>query len=232
MWRKRGILMAWWVWLLIGFGVLVAWEALKGGTAPAKAGARADPAPAPGAAQELADSITTYRELRALERKLERAEDNPPGSEAAYDRWVQRTETMQAAIDICGDRVFRWQFSPPIELDTPLEQLKASLRFVDAADFEVGRGVIGDREHWYPLKGLDEGETMDDREDTYKGVVRFRTIVESDATNEEKAKSISRMKRSYPEFVEEFFDPDRDLGEQWLEDEAKRPATPSRGATT
>lgn len=219
--------MPWWGWVLIVIGILgglgatakprddrsrkrAARSPEEAGSRKANRGNRARRSGGGGqkaekTAEELAEAVTTPAQLKALERRLQAAEEAmlSPTSEAAYDRAGEKHGLLQEAVDIASQKTLRWQYAPSIDLKTPVAQLGHAFKVFSATAIVEARAEIGgDERDWYPLKGDDEPE---ETPEFLKGLRKYRDVVESSLGLEEKARGIATLLRSDQVLANEFF---------------------------
>jgi len=228
--------MSWWVWLII---IVVAWSFFGKKRNPSKkkavgkkrtlsnnnVGSQADSK----SAKDIASEITTIAHFRALEKKIERAEekraegfaDNARGENAA-ERADITAQTLQDAWDIASNITFRCQFLPDLDLETPLDTVKRAYKVFPVAEYEKKVREFGNENDWQELRADDEPE---DKNDEVKFILKFRTIVENEElSSDEISKKINALVSRNTEQASEYFDIDSDIkpAEQWRIDYPKK----------
>jgi len=163
-----------------------------------------------GTPQEIADKIQTLQQFRALERRMERAEERYANADnnRAIEEAEKRHEILIEAWDIAREKPFRWQYIPNLSPNTPLRMLKHAYKVFPADKYEEAKREIGgSKNDWYALRGEDERE---EKEPCLNGLKRFREIVEGDLPQDEQVKKINMLCSRSRDFAEEFF---YDVGE-------------------
>lgn len=229
--------MSWWVWLII---IVLAWGLFQTRRKPSKKKAagkkltssndKAEDLVSSKSAKDIASEITTIAHFRALEKKIERAEekrteyfgDNARG-EKASERAEIAAQTLQDAWDIANDKTFRCQFLPDLDLETPLDTVKRAYKVFPVAKYEEKVREFGNNDSdWQELGADDEPE---DKGDEVKFILKFRTIVENkELSSDEISKKINALVSRNTEQASEYFDIDTDIkpAEQWRIDYSKK----------
>ena len=229
--------MSWWVWLIIIVVALIFFgKKLK----PSKKKAvgkkrtpsnnKAESLSGSKSAKDIASEITTIAHFRALEKKIERAEekrtedfaDNARG-ERASERADIIAQTLQDAWDIANNKTFRCQFLPDLDLETPLETVKRAYKVFPVAEYEEKFREFGNNKNdWQELGADDEPE---DKDEEVKFIIKFRTIVENEElSSDEISKKINALVSRNTEQACEYFDIESDIvpAEQWRIDYSKK----------
>jgi hypothetical protein len=179
-------------------------------------------------AQEIADKVTTIQQFRSLERKLETAENrmSEVESERAYENACHKHDVLQAAVDIAQSKIYQWQFIPNVDLDTPKHILEHAYKVYSDEEYQgLKETLSGNKSDWYGIDGYGE---KDDPEPNIKSLIKFRSIVESSESREEKAQKINQLVSRNKSLFEEFFDSDSSLkpGDQWFAEELQLAGLP------
>jgi len=221
--------MSWWVWLII---IVVAWglgkKILGGKNEPSnkKVKSLADST----SAKDIADKVTTIAHFRALEKKVDRADEkaredftNDARGEKAAERACVTAQTLQDALDIATDKTFRCQFLPDLDLETPLDTVKRAYKIFPVAEYEEKVREFGNNKNdWQELGADDEPE---DKDEEVKFILKFRTIVENgELSSDEISKKINALVSRNTEQASEYFDIESDIqpAEQWRINSSKR----------
>ena len=222
--------MSWWVWLII---IVVALSFFGKKRKPSKKksiGKKRTPSnneaqslAGSKSAKDIASEITTIAHFRALENKIERAEEkiaegfayNARGEKASEKADV-KVQTLQEAFDIASTKILRWQFIPFVDLETPLDIIKSAYKVFPAAKYKEKLLELGnEKNNWIELRGEDEPE---DKDEEIKFILKFRTIVENtELSNEEISKKINSLVSRNTEQASDYFDIDSDISpaDQW-----------------
>ena len=229
--------MSWWVWLIIIVVALIFFgKKLK----PSKKRAvgkkrtpsnnKAESLSGSKSAKDIASEITTIAHFRALEKKIESAEEkrteyyaNDARGEKASERAEVKAQTLQDAWDIAEKKTFRCQFLPEMDLETPLDTAKRAYKVFPIAQYEEKvREFGGNESDWEELKADDDPEEKDEE---IKFILKFRTIVENtELSNEEISKKINSLVSRNTEQASDYFDINSDIppAEQWRNDYLKK----------
>lgn len=174
--------------------------------------------------QEIADEVTTVAQFKALEKKLDTA-DEKRANFSAYDSKSlkqevsldERYELLQEAFDIASIKVLRWQFIPNYDIDTPLNILNNAYKIFSSNEYQNKLDELGNNENeWYGLRGDDE---PDEKEPEISFLIKFRKIVEDeDLSQEDQIKKINALSSRDKENAELYFDFSSPLkpGDQWF----------------
>ena len=222
--------MSWWVWLII---IVVALSFFGKKRKPSKKksiGKKRTPSnneaqslAGSKSAKDIASEITTIAHFRALEKKIERAEEkrteyyaNDARGEKASEKADMTAQTLQDAWDIAEKKTFRCQFLPQMDLETPLDTAKRAYKVFPIAQYEEKVQEFGGNESdWEELRADDHPEEKDDE---VKFIIKFRTIVENtELSNEEISKKINSLVSRNTEQASDYFDIDSDISpaDQW-----------------
>lgn len=211
--------MSWWVWAIIIFFVIgFIGNAMQKDENKARSKKNSSSANEK-SAKEIAADITTLARLRALEKKLETAEDklsSHSGTEKSYDKLCDKIDVLQDALQIAYNKILRWQFIPNHDIDTPLQTLEKAYKTFSLSEYAEISSTLGKKEDWYELRGEDE---PDEKEPDLPFLIKFRKIVENEElSQEEKAKKINSLANRNKEFAEDYFDlnTSEKPAEQWF----------------
>jgi len=116
-------------------------------------------------AKEIADEVTTLAKFRALEKKLESADQKRQEFQAYDSRSLKREESLdkrydilQEAYDIASEKFLRWQFLPHGDIDTPLSILERAYKVISFEEFDEKYRNTGNTEDWCELRGDEEAD--------------------------------------------------------------------------
>lgn len=171
-------------------------------------------------AKEIAANVTTIQQFRSLERKLEKAEERISNveSERAYETASNKHDVLQEAVILAESKIYQWQFIPSVDLHTPKSTLEHAYKVYSNEEYvKLNNSIGGDERDWYGMDGYGEKE---DPEPYIKSLMKFRAIVESNDSQEEKTKKINQLVAKNKSFADEFFEIDGVLkpGDQWFAD--------------
>ena len=148
-------------------------------------------------AEKISKQITTIKEFRALERKVESAitRMSNANTEKAYDNATEKHDILEEALEIASKKTLQWQFIPNIDIYTSSDILKYAHKV-------------------FSNEGYDE---KDEPESYTKTLIKLQAIIENDNSVEEKIKKITNLV-SKDKILSELFFKEKDLtpGEQWF----------------
>lgn len=185
-------------------------------------------------AQALADEVTTPQQFRALEKKLERAEERlgQQSTERAYEKACRQHEVLQAAVDLAQAKIGGWQFVPDIGLHTPSHVLAHAYKVYSGEEYRTIKAELHEYDdEWYPIQLDDEKE---DPVPSINSLIEFRSIVESNCSREEMIEKINafvakhKRKAAIRELFEAHFDFNDSLtpGDQWFAEKLREAGLP------
>ena len=217
--------MSWWVWAIIIVVGLIILGSIFSGEESVPSNKKTKGQAGNKSAKDIANEVTTIAHFRALERKVERADEKRQQSQAydarslkAEERADDKYQTLQDALDIASNKILRWQFIPDADLETPLNIAKSAYKVFPATEHgERVRGLGNDEDKWYGLRGDEE---PDEKDEEIKFIIKFRTIVENtELSNDEISKKINALVSRNAEDASNFFDIESDIkpAEQWRE---------------
>ena len=223
--------MSWWIWFLI---VVVALSFFRKKRKPSNkkvigkknppSNIKAESLTSNKSAKDIANGIITIAHFRALEKKIDRAEEkaNDALGEKASERAHAAVEMLREAFEIASTKILQWQFIPSVDLDTPLDIVKSAYKVFPAAKYQEKLRQLGnDKNHWIELRGHDEPE---DKDEEIKFILKFRTIVENtELSVEETSKKINALVSRNAEQAIDYFDIESNTtpAEQWRIDSLK-----------
>jgi len=217
--------MSWWVWAIIIVVALIILGGIFSGEESVPSNKKAKGQAGNKSAKDIANEVTTIAHFRALERKVERADEKRQQSQAydarslkAEERADDKYQTLQDALDIASDKILRWQFIPDADLETPLNIAKSAYKVFPATEYEEKVRELGnDKDKWYGLRGDEE---PDEKDEEIKFIIKFRTIVENtELSNDEVSKKINALVSRNADDASNFFDTESNIkpAEQWRE---------------
>jgi hypothetical protein len=217
--------MSWWIWAIIIVIALIILVSLFSGEESSPSNKNAKGSANNKSVKNIADEVTTIAQFRALERKVERADEKRQQSQAydsrslkAEERADEKYQVLQDAFDMVSNKVFRWQFIPNADLETPLEIAKNAYKVFPATEYEERILELGNnKDWWYGLRGDEES---DEKDEEIKFIIKFRTIVEHpELSDNEISKKINSLVSRNVDSASNFFDTESDLkpAEQWRE---------------
>jgi len=232
--------MSWIVWLIVAVVVLLLLGRIGSDTTKGSGSKKSLDRNISQAAQEIAEKVMTIQQFRALERKLETSESRTFDVESgrAYQNACHKHDVLRAAFEIAESKIYLWQFIPSIHLDTPKQLLEHAYKAYSNEEYlELKDKLSGDKSDWYGIDGYGEKEIP---EPYIKSLIKFRGIVESDDSTEEKVKKINQLVSRNKSLSQEFFDSENSLtpGDQWFAEELRLAGLPlalelySEGYTT
>jgi hypothetical protein len=167
-------------------------------------------------AEKISKEITTIKEFRALERKVESAitRMSNANTEKAYDNATEKHDILEEALEIASKKTLQWQFIPNIDIYTSSDILKYAYKVFSNEEYEEVHASIGEDSDWYSMTGYDE---KDEPESYTKTLIKLQAIIENDNSEEEKIKKITNLV-SKDKILSELFFKEKDLtpGEQWF----------------
>ena len=89
-------------------------------------------------AREIVDKITTLKQARGLEKRLEKAEQSldEAETERAYESRSRKIDILQEALHIIGEKTLAYQFIPDVDLDTSKEILDVAYKVYSVEEYE------------------------------------------------------------------------------------------------
>jgi len=216
--------MSWWVWLIIIIVVLSIIGSFSQGEETNSTSSRKTYKPKKASnnqsPEEIAATVKTTAQFRALERKLETAESKLTGDSATsvnYDSLCEKYDLLQKAVDIASNRVLAWQFIPGFGINTPLNILNNAYKVFTPEKYEEKLLELGgNKDEWYKLRGYDE---PDEKDSELSFSIKFRKIIENEElTIEDKSKKINSLVSRNKEDAEVYFDlrGKEKASEQWF----------------
>ncbi|MFA8298919.1 MAG: TM2 domain-containing protein [Hyphomicrobiales bacterium] len=168
--------------------------------------------------------INKPEDIKKLERESDRYSDKYADSNYKNAKYKKLSKLYEEAFRQACDIVFYYQFVPDLDLDTPKHIMDFAFKTVEKSEYSIKRRKVGgtDRE-WNEITGDDLydsklSEVVEEPPFYYDSLLKFRQIVESDISFEEKKNSINDLAKSDRSFFDEFFERDtkESAGEQWI----------------
>ena len=222
--------MSWWAWLII---IILAWGFVRGKMSGKKrkpSNKKVENLPVFKSGKDIASEIKTLAHFRALEKKIERAEEkrradfaNNARGEKASEKAELVAHALSDAWDIACDKTFLIQYLPNLDLESPLETVKRAYKVFPVAKYEEKvREFGGNESDWEELRADDEPE---DKDAEVKFILKFRTIVENkELSSDEISKKINSLVARNTEQASDYFDIQSEIqpAEQWRIDYTKK----------
>jgi hypothetical protein len=172
-------------------------------------------------AKTIAANVKTIKQFKALEKRLEKANNRRYGDLSGTSSQKASTQCaiLDTAFDLAADNTLAWQFIPELELYTQKGTLLNGYKVfstndynqkIDKKDFKEG--------FWERIRGWDDEFEKDPM---LPHLIKFRTIIESEDTKENQKAKINKLCKSYKGFSNYYFDSDSEQspGTQWFDDE-------------
>ena len=182
-------------------------------------------------AEEIGSRISTEKQYRALEARVEDAADRMLESESgrAYDNASHKHSVLQTALDIAGRKNLGWQLIPNFDLHTPkhiLEQLlEHSYKVYSEKEYNELKDSLP--KGWSCWRKLTLWNEPEEPAPSLARLKDFRAIVESDLTQEQMTEQINELTSHEHEFFELFFShPAMQHGEEWFAERLEREGLP------
>jgi len=156
-------------------------------------------------AQEIVDKITTLRQAKSLENRILKAQEKTEivESERQYDNVIRKLEILSHAETLLDDKVLAYQFVPTLDLDTPANVLKAAYKVFPLDKIDDAKLSLSQNSNdWFGMTHYDEKEEPESHLNALK---KFRSIIEGDDSEDEKAKKVNSLVKRSKLFEEEFF---------------------------
>lgn len=221
--------MSWWIWIVIIVVALVILAAYLGGEDEGStSGEKINSSRGEKSAKDIADEVTTIAQFRALERKLERADEKRQEMQAydskslkAEERAEEKYQNLQEAYDLASKKVLAWQFIPRLEINTPLAVAENAYKVFSVSKYDEKFIELGQKsDEWFEVRGDDE---PDEKDEEAEFILKFRKIVENAELSEtEKDKKINALVSRNKESAADYFDLDCDksAAQQWRDEVA------------
>lgn len=177
---------------------------------------------------ELAKEVETIEDFKVFERKQEEVYNkfSEDFDNKYYERLYGRYEDAYAKIsEKISEKAFFYQYTPCIDLDTPLKNLSMAFAHFTPDDYKLKKkGTSID--DWQEITGseLMNGGKVEDalekKPEYYQALIEFREVIESKLTLQEKHLKIIEIAKNNLSFRKEFFEGDESLLERhcltWL----------------
>lgn len=218
--------MSWWIWVIIIVVVLIIIAAFLGGEHQESTSDGKESSKGEKSAKAIAAEVTNITQFRALERKLEKADEKRQESQLydskslkAEQRAEDKYQSLQEAYDLASKKVLAWQFIPSLEINTPLVVAENAYKVFSVAEYEEKFTALGGKsDGWFELLGDEE---PDEKDEEAEFILKFRKIVENAELSEtEKDKKINALVSRNKESAADYFDLDCDksAAEQWRDE--------------
>jgi hypothetical protein len=168
--------------------------------------------------KEIAGSISTIEDYKQCEAKLKQIEKvrMKSYSDELEEVIEQQYELYSEVLELADEKVILYQFEPDLDLSTPLSVLQYGYKCFSPGDYKSKKTALSKYGCWIEITfGGDEKESPSSN---FKRLLKFREIVESSISPEEKILEIDALVTKSREFLDEFFDSNNELnpGEQWF----------------
>ncbi|CAA6799990.1 MAG: Unknown protein [uncultured Sulfurovum sp.] len=150
-------------------------------------------------AKKIADNIKTHRGLEGLQDKIDAAQDklddyHYDDNETMYARTERKMEILEKALDYAEANPYRYYYDAIPDIDTPLQEFKLMGKTISVQKFHELEPLERDKYDVISLSDVDNLEDANEYakdnisldEDELKDLIKFRTIIESQVSEEEK----------------------------------------------
>ncbi len=176
---------------------------------------------------QIVAKIENLQDLKSVEKKAENY--SIKFFETNKNEYDVLSKKYENALKIGEKMIFKVQFIPDYEIDTPLKILKQSYKIADRKDL-----LFNDIENvekygkWIEYTGTDLlydsiNEISEPKPEYLKSAIKFREIIEDDELIEEKKNKLIKLIKSDNEFKENFFPDDIDDLNDFLKKYIKLP---------
>ncbi|MBZ0246085.1 MAG: hypothetical protein K8H85_09080 [Cyclobacteriaceae bacterium] len=168
--------------------------------------------PAP-TVSDLVKNVNTIEDFKEFERQQKQVYEkfSEDFDNKYYNKLYDRYESAYAKVsDKISDKVFHYQFTPELELETPLKHLNLAYRLLSPEEYSQNkRGT--DNHEWNEVTGNDLliGELSDyikERPTQIDSLLKYREIFESKLLFEEKVTAITSLIKRDDDFRDMYFD--------------------------
>ena len=182
----------------------------------------------------LVKSVHSVTDLKKLNKEGERYMKLFENSGYENKKYEKLNRIYEDAYYKACDIVIHYQFVPHIELNSPKEVLDFAFKVIDKKDYKSKRKQLGGGDYdWNEINvgELEDSKIADIIEKPpfyWESFLKFRAIIETNESYEEKALKITNLANSDKSFLDEFFNRDdsENAGEQWLKEEIRRFGVP------
>lgn len=158
-------------------------------------------------AEVIAEKIKTHKGIEALEDRIDRAEEKSQSrelfdDEVAYAKNEEKIAIMREALYIAEENPFRYYFYGELDADTPLEFLKLVGKPITQSKYDEIDKEYKDDFEIITLRDCSDIEDAKKMANTFgnesekqelKDLINFRKLIESDLSEEEKAKKFNKL---------------------------------------
>ena len=184
-------------------------------------------------AYKIAAKIKTRAQLRALEKRVYRAEEKvlEAMTDRAHDIASEKSSLLQEAHSIALQQNYEAQYQPDLtsqdSLFLTLFQLSHAYKTVPIDDYRKLRRIhsqLSNKYDWLLFRGDDSPDACSIPLEALKCLIRFRKIIEKDHTEERQSKAIDSLAYSQAQIFNNYFNLRGNMkpSEQWLILVAKR----------
>ena len=186
-------------------------------------------------AKKIAEGIKTHRGLEGLQNKIDAAQDklddyHHNDNETMYGKTEKRMEVLERALEYAVENPYRYYYDELLDVTTPLAEFKLMGKTISVQKFNEFEPGTRDK---YDVINLSDADDLDEAneyakdsisidEDELKVLIKFRTIVESDMSEEERQKKLEVLFGGSEYLVDELdLDPDENISlyEQYRQNE-------------
>jgi len=157
-------------------------------------------------AKKIADNIKTHRGLEGLQDKIDAAQDklddyHHDDNETMYAKTERKIEILDKALEYAYDSPYRYYYDAIPDVDTPLQEFKLIGKTISVQKFHELESSDRDKYDVISLSDVDNLEEANEYakdnisldKDELKDLIKFRTIIESQASEEEKENKLEML---------------------------------------
>jgi len=148
-------------------------------------------------AEQMAQKVKTLSGIEALEARLEKQEEKyrDEEDEIKNAKIEENIEILQMAIDMASDQPYRYYYFDEPDTDTELEELKLIGKLLTHKRYDELDNTLQGRFDFVSIGEMEDAQDMASEylTDEVKELIKFRKIVESDLSTEEKAKKFNNL---------------------------------------
>jgi hypothetical protein len=162
----------------------------------------------------IVEKITSEKQLELLEKQRDNAQSKifkakNDRSEASAER---RYDILDRAVAIAYEKPLAFQYSPVLNLHTPLLKIESAGKVFSTKNIEEAKNRLGNDEiEWTELF---YGEEPEVKPPVLNELKKFRAIIESDKSEDQKAAGVNQLVTKSKYLIEEYF-PEEDTWSPW-----------------
>ena len=157
-------------------------------------------------AHEIAKGIKTHKGIDGLQNKIDALSDKMDeyhynDKETMYDKTKEKQEIMERALEYAYSNPYRYYYCGDVDIDTPLKEIKLIGKTISVQKYNE---LDQFNQRSYSQISLDEAENIEDANEIAKDdsildrdeidiLIKFRKIIESDETEDEKEKKFNKL---------------------------------------